>query len=613
VFEVDGSTRTPISPQSVGLPAVVSVPSNGQVVNVPFTTRFFADDDATPNQLEIVVRFRGIETPTPLQISMPPTLHGAWTAITVDNTGTDSGEQTSIALNGTLPSIAYDVLDGAGRLRVASWNGSSWSFTDAENTGVNQFYNPSIALDASGLPRLAYMVPNDYDLKYATYNGSSWAYDPLIDTPGMTGFDCSLVLYNGVPRIAYQDRTNADLKYAYKTGTTWTVTTVEATGNTGLIPSLALDASGNPRIAYHDGTFADLKYASWNGSQWTIEKIDSNGVVGGYASLQLDGTGNPRIAYLDATNHDVKYAEKNGSAWSVESVDLVGSVGQYCALALDPLGNPRISYWDGDNGHLKLASRVPGGWSIETVDAGVGVGSWTSIAIGPNGDPHISYYDITNTSLKYATAAATDYIPPAASTITVAVGRTSAVVSWTSTGDDLNYGTPAQYDVRWSNLPINDGNFGSAIPAGGPSPMKTADEAGNWSPVSNVVYQPTRCSGNSVPFCDQFRAQPATPDENAAVPSVMALGPAQPNPARDAMTVDYEVPRVAPGTSFEISIFDVAGRRVREVARGLAEPGRYNGTWDLRGEDGTPVRHGMYFVRFRLGSQVMNRTAVVLR
>ena len=93
----------------------------------------------------------------------------------------------------------------------------------------------------------------------------------------------------------------------------------------------------------------------------------------------------------------------------------------------------------------------------------------------------------------------------------LAQGVTSATLSWTAPGDDGTTGTATQYEVRLSTSPIDAGNFASAtlvpnppapLAAGTPQSMfltglqtltpywvamRTADERGNWSAISNVV------------------------------------------------------------------------------------------------------------------------------
>ncbi|UCD64952.1 MAG: fibronectin type III domain-containing protein [Candidatus Zixiibacteriota bacterium] len=88
---------------------------------------------------------------------------------------------------------------------------------------------------------------------------------------------------------------------------------------------------------------------------------------------------------------------------------------------------------------------------------------------------------------------------------------TSITISWTAPGDDGNNGIAAQYDVRYTYSELTESNWESATEATGePSPqtagtteswtitgltegtryyiaLKTADESGNWSAISNCV------------------------------------------------------------------------------------------------------------------------------
>jgi chitodextrinase len=91
----------------------------------------------------------------------------------------------------------------------------------------------------------------------------------------------------------------------------------------------------------------------------------------------------------------------------------------------------------------------------------------------------------------------------------------SVTLTWTAPGDDSLIGTATRYDIRYSTSQITSANFGSATavatpptPAGpGTSQtfnvsglqaattywfaIKTQDDAGNWSNVSNIVSKTT--------------------------------------------------------------------------------------------------------------------------
>jgi len=103
-----------------------------------------------------------------------------------------------------------------------------------------------------------------------------------------------------------------------------------------------------------------------------------------------------------------------------------------------------------------------------------------------------------------------------------AATATSVTLQWTAPGDDSLTGTATTYDVRFSTATITAANFPSATQAtGAPSPLpagtqqsmnvtglspattywfaiKTADERGNWSGISNVVQFTTPASNDSI-------------------------------------------------------------------------------------------------------------------
>ncbi|MCI0696912.1 Ig-like domain-containing protein, partial [candidate division KSB1 bacterium] len=113
----------------------------------------------------------------------------------------------------------------------------------------------------------------------------------------------------------------------------------------------------------------------------------------------------------------------------------------------------------------------------------------------------------------FVASAGGDNIPPAATTdlAVQSVGPTSVTLKWTAPGDDDVTGTAAAYEVRYATAPIDLNNFSAAALApGAPTPsaagsvenitigglssntqyyfaLKTKDEAGNLSDLSNVV------------------------------------------------------------------------------------------------------------------------------
>lgn len=110
----------------------------------------------------------------------------------------------------------------------------------------------------------------------------------------------------------------------------------------------------------------------------------------------------------------------------------------------------------------------------------------------------------------------------AAPALARAQSSTTVTLTWTAPGDDSLSGTASVYDVRMSTAPIDGTNFGTATRLGGaPAPLtagssqnfvvtgltpstqywfaiKTQDDAGNWSGISNIVTWTTSASNDSI-------------------------------------------------------------------------------------------------------------------
>ncbi len=99
----------------------------------------------------------------------------------------------------------------------------------------------------------------------------------------------------------------------------------------------------------------------------------------------------------------------------------------------------------------------------------------------------------------------------------------------------------------------------------------------------------------------------------ASVPRVLELALRGPNPARTTLEIAFGVPLEQDGAPLEVTVFDLAGRLMRTLARGPARPGRASLTWDMRDARGALASRGLYLVRLRAGTQALTRKVVVLR
>ena len=67
------------------------------------------------------------------------------------------------------------------------------------------------------------------------------------------------------------------------------------------------------------------------------------------------------------------------------------------------------------------------------------------------------------------------------------------------------------------------------------------------------------------------------------------------------------------GGDADVALYDLAGRRVRTLARGRFEGGQQIVVWDGRDDAGHPVASGIYFLRSRSGSEETSVKVTVIR
>jgi hypothetical protein len=185
---------------------------------------------------------------------------------------------------------------------------------------------------------------------------------------------------------------------------------------------------------------------------------------------------------------------------------------------------------------------------------------------------------------------------------------------WTAPGDDSLVGRASVYGLRYSKLMLTPANFRQATPIGGlPSPaiagtpesllvsglpdsvplyvaIESADDAGNWSQMSNVLTLQARTA--------------------SVMLSTVSFSLPRPNPARSSAHWSYAV---AQSAQVQVDVFDVAGRHVQNVASGERGAGAGELSWDLRDEQGRPVGAGLYFVTAHLGPRMWTERLIVVR
>jgi hypothetical protein len=100
------------------------------------------------------------------------------------------------------------------------------------------------------------------------------------------------------------------------------------------------------------------------------------------------------------------------------------------------------------------------------------------------------------------------------------------------------------------------------------------------------------------------------PDQEVSAPRELQLYRATPNPFRARTRIAYQVADPNP-SQVDIGIYDVAGRKVIQLVDGIANPGRYQVSWDGANESGVRTAPGIYFLRVRISGELVAVTRIL--
>jgi hypothetical protein len=591
----------------------------------------------------------------------------------VDSVG-DVGFYSSLAIDDHgNPHISYwDYFDAD--LKYATRVAGAWTIETVDSISFTGLYS-SLALDAQGSPHICYRDQSTSALMHARLESGAWVTE-VVDSIGDTGLYPSLAIdSHGYPHVAYFDNSDLALFYAVRGDSFWTIETVDWLDDVGRHPSLALDAADLPHISYLDGANVGLRYAVKYAFGWWPEAVTTGVDVDDQTSLALDPRGIPRISFYNETDDHLMYASRETGSWAFETVDNTGNTGLYNSLALDPGGNAHIAYYDYTSRSLKYAARRGGSWALETVDTEGNVGAYASLALDPQGNPAVSYYDDWNTNLKYAASGIELVSPEGGETWPVGAERTIRWLGAGPVDVLLSADGGSSYEllaesidrnqtlVRVPHLPTRFGriqvrraepfstsesdsfltieadiallSLRAELLAGGGARLDWQSDPG---PEDLAGYRLERAAGSTWQTLVGLTTETSYIDHAGAAGSryrlfgVNGLGEAillgettiAPRTALSAWPLPYQGgPLNISFATFgglgggegqtEVTLFNLAGRKIRTIASGSFEAGHQTVTWDGTDEAGRAAGPGIYFLRARSAGEDVTLKVVVMQ
>lgn len=113
-----------------------------------------------------------------------------------------------------------------------------------------------------------------------------------------------------------------------------------------------------------------------------------------------------------------------------------------------------------------------------------------------------------------------------------------------------------------------------------------------------------------------FRSEPfSTVSIEAAipvstVPTHFALDQNYPNPFNPETKISYRLPVAC---NVNLTIYNLKGNTIRQLASGYREPGNYNVTWNGRDEKGRSVNSGVYFYKLQAGKFTASKKLILIK
>jgi hypothetical protein len=187
----------------------------------------------------------------------------------------------------------------------------------------------------------------------------------------------------------------------------------------------------------------------------------------------------------------------------------------------------------------------------------------------------------------------------------VSDGAGGAVVAWDDSSDIV-----AQHVLASGALDSaypDTGRVVCNLPSGQGDPAVVATSGGgaiiSWTDGRNV-------SSPDIFAMQVLEATTVGVPGPGSVPGALTFALASSNPTRGGkLTLRYALPKES---LVRVTIFDAAGRRVRELASGAQPAGAQTVAWDLRDGGGRPVRAGLYFAQLAVEGRALTQKFVTL-
>ena len=168
-----------------------------------------------------------------------------------------------------------------------------------------------------------------------------------------------------------------------------------------------------------------------------------------------------------------------------------------------------------------------------------------------------------------------------------------------------NYSSPPWYNDVWE-LPLDGSEWRQLLPEGPQPPGDDGKIALYDSAEDRMITFSGDFQANAL-WVLVWSAPTAVPSDPGLNPIGVAFAYLGPNPFSAQATIRFQLRESGP---VRLDVFDVSGRRVRELLKGTISEGAHEVIWDGRGDDGRTMPSAVYFFRLATESGTLVRKAV---
>ena len=364
-----------------------------------------------------------------------------------------------------------------------------------------------------------------------------------------------------------------------------------------------------------------------------MPRVVSDGEHGGvFAWLDYRNSGNPRFDVY------AQHLDENGNVlWTPDGVQMCGS--HHCnflQMASDGSGGA-VMAWEAERMeevHV-VAQRVDANgtprWAPDgVVVCGAGNTELPVVAEGP--DPIIAWVDGRTDRNVYASVAgntpigsnvALTFDQPGGGSLTLTFDNVTTSGGTTVASSGACSSLPGTFQLaNGACLEIHtDATFTGSVQLcftyddtslpGPEADLRLMHFDGGWNDITTYqdTFLNTLCG--TVTSLSPFALATQTVAAAGPIPTEFTLLQNIPNPFNPQTTIHYDIP--AGGADVNISIYDVAGRLVREFINEHRAAGTWSVQWNGDDANGQRVASGVYFYRMRAGSFVDTKKMVLLK